>query len=780
MRSRPGFVIALTLSLFSTLLITTSPAAAAPPPADTHFQIDDAGTPIEAVNIRGGNTGALPDGRQVVYAPTFGEPAKLSVVDGTTGDLISAHDLGDKTTAIYTGSAPDGTTYVAGQTPGANLFRYDPAADKVIDLGAPVPGETNISRLNAFGPDGTLYSGTFPNGHVFSYHPDRGFTDFGPIAEGEQYARATAFDGDKTLYVGSATNARFFSLDVQTREKKEIALPDGYAGTQTYVNEMHYRDGLVFAFVTPAFAWLVYDTATGQWREPVTDVQAVPITEAVDGNVYYVGNSVPDLFRYRLSDGQITRVTAQGQIGLNQARSMGVLRLTDPAWPGATIVGMGLTGRMFHYNLDTGQFRWVWTEAASGALKISALGMGPDRQLYASGYLTPSKMGRIDPDSLQTTQLSGPSQAEFVGTVAVDGTENLYVGSYIDAGIWRHDQTQEWQWGTNPSRIARLDGYDQERVLTIANASTNLAVGTLADKGNPNGRLSIIDPRTRQVTWSGSPVAEQSVASLLFQRVGPRAVMIGGTTSHQLGVEPEDSDARLFIFDLLSRTVKHVMVPRPGAAGIAQIIQLPDGRIWALASDSTILELKVARIDDDHYTLDVTEVLKIFGEPRLAGNWNSPKLAVLNDQQLVGSAAGKVFTVDIATLHTTMVADGSDATPTGDGRFFFANLTKVYRATPDAVAPETTARVTGTNFSQIGLTATDAGSGVGTIEYRWDSDPWTRYDGQLLAKRSDRQQLSYRATDRAGNVEQQRCLALRPGDGSVDLEVTPADATCPG
>lgn len=742
------------------------------------WDIDPAGTPLVAVNIRGASMGHLPSGQPVVYAPTFGEPAKLSVLNGETGALLSSHDLGDKTTAIYTGISPDGSAYVAGQTPGANLFRYDPATDAVTDLGAPVPGETNISRVTTFAADGTLYSGTFPSGHVFSWSPaTRAFTDFGPIAQGEQYARSMAFDGDRTLYVGTGTNARFFSIDVPTRTRTEIPIPAEYAGTQAYVNEMYYRDGLVFAFLSPAFAWIVYDTRTGTWRPSIPAAQAVAVTEAVDGQVYFIGQDA-NLHAYRLSDGTITRVTDRAQFSLNAARGLGVLHLQDPAWPGATITGIGLTGRMWHHNLTTGEFRWVWSEAVGGALKISALGFGPDSQLYAAGYLTPGRMARIDPASLAVTGLSGPQQAEFVGTVPlVDGPSRLYVGSYLDAGVWQYDEDTDWDYPRNPVRLARLDELAQERVLTVANASTRLAVGTLGRKGDPNGRLTIVDPRpgAERIAWSGTPVPDQSVASLLYQRVGPRPLLIGGTTSHQLGVEPVDPDGRIFLFDLGTLTVEHVMAPRPGADGISQIIQLPDGRIWALSTDSTVLELHVHRDDAGQYRIDVTEVASIFGTPRPAGSWSSPKLAVLDAGRVVGSAAGKVFTIDTATRQVTVVANGSHATPSpaGDGTFFYANLTQVYRARPDRTPPATTATVEGSNWATVTLTAVDDGAGVAGIEYRIDGGDWERYDEPIRVHRSKRVLLEYRATDLAGNVEPIRSITFAPGSSPLRSVVPP-------
>lgn len=706
------------LATVATATLFVSPLSAAGEDAASGYTIDEVGPPITAVNIRTAAMGAMPDGTPVVYAPTYGEPARLSVVNGETGALISAHDLGDKTTSTYTGLSPDGSAYAAGQTPGANLFRYDPATDAVSDLGAPVAGESNISRLTTFAADGTLYSGTYPSGHVFSYHPDRGFSDFGPIVDGEQYARSTAFDGDNTLYVGTGTNARLFSMDVTTGDKSEIPLPAEYAGNQTYVNEMYYRDGLLFAFVSPAFAYLIYDTVTGQWREPLVDVPATPISEVVDDRVLFVDRTPNDLFSYELATGAVEQLTQLNQFSINATRGFGLLQFQDSAWPGVTVAGMGLTGRMWHYNLQTEQFRWVSTGAVAGALKIAALGMAPDGQMYAAGYLTPDRMARLDIDTLATEDLTGPMQSQFIDTIEVEGSApRMYIGGYSDAGVWRFDDSQAWAYPANPSRIAPLSDYEQERVLDMAPAGDRLAVTTLNPKGALGGHLTIIDPLTGVIDYTDEPVPTYAVASVLHQQVDGREVILGGTTSTQLGVEHEDPDARLFVFDLASKTTELVTVPRAGATSISQILQLPDGRIWAVANDSTILELEVTH-DAEGYAIEIVETTSIFGEPRGAGQWSGARLDMLDDDTLIGNAAGWIYTVDIATRAIELVTEGNEATATGDGRFFFVRNTVVFRGTPDGwVAPDPVdpgpEPVEPTNYALAG----NGGSATGSSAY---------------------------------------------------------------
>src|SRR5699024_1041585 len=167
--------------------------------------------------------------------------------------------------------------------------------------------------------------------------------------------------------------------------------------------------------------------------------------------------------------------------------------------------------------LETGQLRWLDSEAAAGALKIAALGMSPDDALYAAGYLTPGTMARIDIDSLTHESLRGPSQSQFIGTVRTEGAAPMmYIGGYNDAGVWRFDPTRDWGYPSNPVRIARLDGYDQERILAIANAGADLGVTTLNPKGSLGGHLTILNPLDSTITYSDEPVPDYAVASALY------------------------------------------------------------------------------------------------------------------------------------------------------------------------------------------------------------------------------------------------------------------------
>jgi len=51
------------------------------------------------------------------------------------------------------------------------------------------------------------------------------------------------------------------------------------------------------------------------------------------------------------------------------------------------------------------------------------------------------------------------------------------------------------------------------------------------------------------------------------------------------------------------------------------------------------------------------------------------------------------------------------------------------------------------------LAATDASSGVQTVQYRLDGGAWHSYSGDVLLRGNGQHAIDYAATDVAGNVE---------------------------
>ncbi|MEW1842177.1 chitobiase/beta-hexosaminidase C-terminal domain-containing protein, partial [Nonomuraea angiospora] len=78
----------------------------------------------------------------------------------------------------------------------------------------------------------------------------------------------------------------------------------------------------------------------------------------------------------------------------------------------------------------------------------------------------------------------------------------------------------------------------------------------------------------------------------------------------------------------------------------------------------------------------------------------------------------------------------------------------------DTTPPQVTAQITGNmdwawNYvgsATVTLTATDAGSGVDTVEYSLDGQPYAVYARPLAVSQPGAHTVTYRATDKAGNT----------------------------
>jgi plastocyanin len=102
----------------------------------------------------------------------------------------------------------------------------------------------------------------------------------------------------------------------------------------------------------------------------------------------------------------------------------------------------------------------------------------------------------------------------------------------------------------------------------------------------------------------------------------------------------------------------------------------------------------------------------------------------------------------------------------------------VVEPSSDTTPPEVTAEVSGTqdedgnylDVAQVTLSATDAESGVASVEYKLDDGAWTAYASAVSVNTPGMHMLSYRATDRAGNTS---------AEGMAHFTIVQQDTTAP-
>lgn len=132
--------------------------------------------------------------------------------------------------------------------------------------------------------------------------------------------------------------------------------------------------------------------------------------------------------------------------------------------------------------------------------------------------------------------------------------------------------------------------------------------------------------------------------------------------------------------------------------------------------------------------------------------------------------------VEITTIgqYTFLFRATDGAGNVGEGQTQFT----IVEPPSDTTPPTVTAEVSGSqdangdylDVANVTVSATDAGSGVDTVEYKLDAGAWTAYTAPVAVRGAGEHMVSYRATDKAGNTSQ---------EGMVHFTVVVRDTTAP-
>ncbi len=158
---------------------------------------------------------------------------------------------------------------------------------------------------------------------------------------------------------------------------------------------------------------------------------------------------------------------------------------------------------------------------------------------------------------------------------------------------------------------------------------------------------------------------------------------------------------------------------------------------------------------------------------------DSARFVTSATQIALSSTDGGVLPVGVATLvysldgttwspySTAISLTGADGPRAlyfrGTDRLGNAESTRVLNVVLDNTPPTTTIAIPEGPLSvasRFGLSATDAGCGVDTIEYRVDGGAWQTYQAPFALPIGDHV-VGYRSADRLGNVEQEKTVTIR-------------------
>jgi hypothetical protein len=122
--------------------LTTPAAAGRKPPAGTVVSL---GTPLSDVLLIGGTVAPGPNGGTAIWNVSTGSPAYLNAIDPATGDSLLSVALPGADGSYAVAATPDGTIY-AGTYNNGHLYRLRPGGT-VEDLGRPIASESFIWRI---------------------------------------------------------------------------------------------------------------------------------------------------------------------------------------------------------------------------------------------------------------------------------------------------------------------------------------------------------------------------------------------------------------------------------------------------------------------------------------------------------------------------------------------------------------------------------------------------------------------------------------------------------
>jgi len=537
------------------------------------------GEPLRLVGVSAVGHGHY-NGRHYIYAVSSGHPCVMFVIDVESGSCVKRLEMQGSSHTWGVSVTSDGTVYAGGD---GVLYRYVPGTDTIENLGVAVEGETYF-WLTTVGDDDRPYVGTYPGGKVFRYEPDRGvFRSYGQMAEGEQYVRSIAAARGK-IYAGTGTSAHLVELDPETGEKRELAIPEECAG-ESFIYGLRIVENRLFAHIAGTLH--VMDLDREEWIGSIKKAGAIVSAPDENGHVYLVVEN-----RLHAMDLETLELTSTEHT-CGTVNNMAWTEYKTNEFSGKSLIS-GTSGGFWVYNPATGKSVTVKVELTGQPVGLQSLAKGKNGTVYIGGYF----LGGFATYNVAADQLSDCK--------AFGQTENmleyrgkLYLGVYTGARIYQYDPDLPWDMGQNPKLLFGLkDDYNQDRPFAFTSTDQYVAIGTVPEYGALGGVLVLYDPDSNQKEVFPQIVRDQSVICLTSR--GP--YVFGGTSvSGGLGVKPTEKEAKLFMFDTVTKDKVWEGVPIPGERAVSALCVDDEGDVWGLTPSA------IFRFDPETKTVDFTE-----------------------------------------------------------------------------------------------------------------------------------------------------------------------------
>lgn len=422
---------------------------------------------------------------------------KIDPATGTTSQATALDPTANfPTSALRT---RDGRIYVGAAYAG-HLYRYDPATEKLDDLGAiNLPDDTFPCNMDE-DDNGVIWIGCYGSAGLTSYDPAIGaFIRHGRMDETDMYCYP---------YVG--------------------------AGGTIACNVKMTRPHVV-----------VYDPASGRSET----VGPVVVTE--DGGT---------LSLYRAADGQLYIGSTAGDFKLNGFEADPVVDLPDPAPPPTLSDGstadfadreIQMYREMAITQPESGGTRTIPVVYESAGSEIFLVHRGPDDNIYGSSIL-PLHLFRHDPSTgaMDDLGICTTATGEVYSMANMDG--KLYTCSYPGAMLSVYDTKRPYHFGkdsdSNPHELGRMDEISYRPRAMVAGPLGRVWTVSVPNYGMWGGPLSWYEPATELFGTYRDIAGEASCWSLAWLETHG-LLAVGTTIEGGTGTQPRVDQASLFLWD---------------------------------------------------------------------------------------------------------------------------------------------------------------------------------------------------------------------------------------
>ncbi|GAB2720942.1 hypothetical protein ACFQWB_09865 [Paenibacillus thermoaerophilus] len=524
------------------------------------------------------------DGSPELYIAANGAPATFYAVDLRDGSVRYAFPIPHSEAVWGMTLAPDGFVYFSGTEDGM-LYRYLPEERRTEALGVS-PADPWVWDI-ASSPDGCVYGATYPNAKAFEYDPKRGtFRDLGRMSEDQFYVRGIAAT-ERFVYAGIGSEMRLVRWDRRTGERRELRL-EGYSGRQGFVDRIWpAEDGSILFVSVDQAEVLVYEPEAERILNRFAANDFVSPASPADGAYYFVSEGA--LYAYSPESNAAAKQAAlPSSPDQPKIKCMRWIAEQDGSFRLAIVTAHA---DYMLYDPVTKSVTEGRTQIPAKPVQLQSLESDGAGKLYIGGY---HRSLTIYDTATRRVELSIPNFPQIEGIGFSNG--KAYFGTYTKARVFRYDPEREAAPGSSPSSNPAFlfaVGHHQDRPFAIASGGGKVYIGTIADYGLLTGAIAVYDEESGEHEVFPGIVPNQSVVGLAYRD----GLLYGGTTNWGgFGVEPSETEAKLFVWDVRSRKLLHSFTPDiPGIdmppRMIGELSFGPDGLLWG-AVDGTIFAME--------------------------------------------------------------------------------------------------------------------------------------------------------------------------------------------